>query len=206
MFCPNCGTKLPDGAVFCSNCGTKVQVAPAAPVVEPVVEPVTEPVTAQPVAEPVAEPVTAQPVAEPEQPAFEEAPVFEEIPQFQQAPEFQQAPVFEEAPAEPAAPAQAAPEQAPADYMTINIILCVASVLTCCGCVSVASIVTSIIGIVAGSACKKAVEAGDWATAEAKSKTAKTMWIVSAVIVGVSILAAIVLMLTGVVAGMIENL
>ena len=94
------------------------------------------------------------------------------------------------------------PDQAPADYMTINIILCVASVLTCCGCVSVASLITSIIGIVAGSACKKAVAAGDWATAEAKSKTAKTMWIVSAVLVGLSIIAAIILFATGSIASM----
>ncbi len=25
MFCPNCGTKLPDDAVFCANCGTKLR-------------------------------------------------------------------------------------------------------------------------------------------------------------------------------------
>ena len=102
-------------------------------------------------------------------------------------------------------PVQSAPEQAPADYVTINIILCVASVLTCCGCISIASLVTSIIGIVAGSARKKAIAAGDWATAEAKSKTAKTMWIVSAVIVGVSILSAIVLFLTGAAASMLGS-
>ena len=89
--------------------------------------------------------------------------------------------------------------------MTINIILCVASVLTCCGCVSIASLITSIIGIVAGSACKKAIAAGDWATAEAKSKTAKTMWIISAVIVGVSIIAAIILFATGTIASMTKG-
>ena len=32
MFCPNCGTKLPDGAAFCSNCGNKIQAAPVEPV------------------------------------------------------------------------------------------------------------------------------------------------------------------------------
>ena len=25
MFCPNCGSKLPDGAAFCSACGAKTQ-------------------------------------------------------------------------------------------------------------------------------------------------------------------------------------
>ena len=158
MFCPNCGTKLPDGAAFCSNCGNKIQAAP--------VEPVTEIPTQQP-----AEPVYEEPA--PEQPAPENFTYEYTEPDGQPTPE-------------PAA--QVVPDQAPADYMTINIILCVASVLTCCGCVSIASLITSIIGIVAGSACKKAIAAGDWATAEAKSKTAKTMWIISAVIVGVSII------------------
>lgn len=29
MFCPNCGTKLEEGAVFCSNCGVKMESAAA---------------------------------------------------------------------------------------------------------------------------------------------------------------------------------
>ncbi len=42
MFCPNCGTQLPDGARFCTNCGkefasyvnaAQVEPAPVAPVV-----------------------------------------------------------------------------------------------------------------------------------------------------------------------------
>ena len=177
MFCPNCGTKLPDGAAFCSNCGNKIQAAPVEPVTEIPTQQPAEPVYEQPAPEQPAEPVYEQPA--PEQPA---EPVYEQ-------------PVYEQ-------PAQVVPDQAPADYMTINIILCVASVLTCCGCVSVASLITSIIGIVAGSACKKAVAAGDWATAEAKSKTAKTMWIVSAVLVGLSIIAAIILFATGSIASM----
>ena len=98
--------------------------------------------------------------------------------------------------------AQVVPDQAPADYMVVNIILCVASVLTCCGCLPIASLVTSIIGIVAGSACKKAIEAGDWATAAARSKTARAMWITSAVIIGVSIVAAIAFLIFGIATGM----
>lgn len=27
MFCPNCGTQLPDDMKFCTNCGTQVAVA-----------------------------------------------------------------------------------------------------------------------------------------------------------------------------------
>ena len=41
MFCPNCGTKLPDEAAFCANCGEKLQAAPVQK--EPVMD---EPVTA----------------------------------------------------------------------------------------------------------------------------------------------------------------
>lgn len=190
MFCPNCGNKLPDGAAFCSNCGTKIQAAP----VEPVTEiPTQQPAPEQPAPEQPAEPVYEAPA--PEQPAPEQ-PAPETFTYEYTEPDGQPTP-------EPAA--QVVPDQAPADYMTINIILCVASVLTCCGCVSIASLITSIIGIVAGSACKKAIAAGDWATAEAKSKTAKTMWIVSAVIVGVSIIAAIVLFATGAIASMTNS-
>lgn len=31
MFCPNCGTQLPDGSVFCSNCGAKLAAPQQAP-------------------------------------------------------------------------------------------------------------------------------------------------------------------------------
>lgn len=31
MFCPDCGTKLPDEAIFCSNCGKKLSRAGSAP-------------------------------------------------------------------------------------------------------------------------------------------------------------------------------
>lgn len=155
MFCPNCGSQLPDDVAFCSNCGTKVQQNET--VQAPIVE---EPATTQPYTEPVSAPIND--------------------------------------------PQPAANVVAPADYTTVNIILLVVSILSCCSCISIASIVTSIIGITAGSACKKAIAAGDWATAEAKSKTAKTMWIVSAVIIGVSILLSLILTVTGALAGVAE--
>ncbi|MBQ7535398.1 MAG: zinc ribbon domain-containing protein [Stomatobaculum sp.] len=31
MFCPNCGTKIPDDSVFCENCGTKIDEIPGGP-------------------------------------------------------------------------------------------------------------------------------------------------------------------------------
>lgn len=80
---------------------------------------------------------------------------------------------------------------APKDYMTVNIILTVVSVLTCCNCLSWVSLITSIIGIVASSNTKSANLAGDYNLAAEKSKTAKAMWIASAIILGVSILFSI---------------
>ena len=86
MFCPKCGTKLPDGSKFCSGCGERLTDI-AAPVVEtPVVEPpvVETPVAETPVVEtpvveiPVVEtPVVEAPVVEPPvaETPVEEAPV-----------------------------------------------------------------------------------------------------------------------------------
>ena len=34
MFCPNCGTSLPDGTKFCPNCGANL-AQPEQPQVEP---------------------------------------------------------------------------------------------------------------------------------------------------------------------------
>lgn len=42
MWCPNCGTKLDDGAKFCPNCGTKVQNDIIKPVSENRMEPESE--------------------------------------------------------------------------------------------------------------------------------------------------------------------
>ena len=69
MFCPNCGTKLPDGAAFCSNCGNKIQAAPVEPVTEIPTQQPAEPVYEQPAPEQPAEPVYEEPA--PEQPAPE---------------------------------------------------------------------------------------------------------------------------------------
>ena len=42
MFCPNCGTQLPDGSAFCGNCGNRLSAAPnpaPAPGYPPVAQP-----------------------------------------------------------------------------------------------------------------------------------------------------------------------
>lgn len=201
MFCPNCGAKLADAAVFCSECGTRL--TPAAPVQPKPAAPIPqEPVTAAPAARipeaPVPEePATARPVQRPVEP---EAPVVHRAPvQQPAAPTAPKAPVQQPAaPAAPKAPVQQPqkePDMLPADYTVVNIIMLVVSLLSCCGCVSIASVITSIIGLVSASGCKKAIAAKDYALAEKKSKTAKTMWVISAVIVGISIVLGIVILL-----------
>lgn len=186
MFCPNCGTKLPDEAVFCANCGAKLQAAPAAPVYE-------EPATARPVAVEPEAPVVERPVAA--EPVSERPVVMREPVSARPAPQ----PVTERpAPKAPAAPVKIDDEVvAPANYTTVNIILMVVSILSCCSCPSVIAFVTSLIGVISGSGCKKAIAAGDLAAAQKKGKTAKIMWIISVVLLALSILfGAIVLILS----------
>ena len=200
MFCPNCGTKLPDEAMFCANCGTKLQAAPVyeePTVTAPVFD---EPATARPVATapeaPVHEPVSARPAPQPvtERPVIVREPV-----SARPAPQ----PVTERpspAPKAPAAPVEAELDGdvvAPADYTTVNVILMIVSILSCCSCVSIISFITSLIGVISGSGCKKAIAAGDLAAAEKKGKTAKIMWVISAVLLALAILfGAIVLILS----------
>ncbi|MDR3313862.1 MAG: zinc ribbon domain-containing protein [Oscillospiraceae bacterium] len=61
MFCPNCGTDLPESAVFCGNCGATLNAAPPKPQPQPIPAqaPPTQPQFAQP-----------QPVAQPQQGGF----------------------------------------------------------------------------------------------------------------------------------------
>lgn len=197
MFCPNCGAKLADAAVFCSECGTRLMsAAPVPPKPEAPIP--QEPVTAAPAAKiPEApaheEPATARPV---QRPAEHDAPVVHRAPV--QQPVAPKAPVQQ--PVAPKVPVQQPkpqkePDLLPADYTVVNVIMLVVSLLSCCGCVSIASVITSIIGLVSASGCKKAIAAGDYALAEKKSKTAKTMWVISAVIVGISIVLGIVILL-----------
>ena len=81
MFCPNCGSKMADGALFCGNCGNKL-AAPEMPVQEtpaPVYEaPVQEPVYEAPVQQPVYEAPVQQPVYEApvQQPVYQQ-PVYQ---------------------------------------------------------------------------------------------------------------------------------
>ena len=45
MFCPNCGTQLPDEAAFCGSCGTRLNVQPAP---QPAPQPQEDPAYPQP--------------------------------------------------------------------------------------------------------------------------------------------------------------
>ena len=60
MFCPNCGTQLPDGSAFCANCGNPLPQVKADPVyAEPAVPVYAEPVYAEPAAPVYAAPAPA---------------------------------------------------------------------------------------------------------------------------------------------------
>ena len=81
------------------------------------------------------------------------------------------------------------------DYLTANIILLVVSVC-CCG--SLPSIVTGIIGVVFSSQARDHWRAGRWTEATAKARTARTMAIVSGVLLAVTaVILSIVLFAYG---------
>ena len=122
MFCPHCGTQVPDGSHHCTQCGVALNA---------------------------------------QQPA----------------------------------PASAQPQTPPADfkdYQTINIILAIVSFLCCGGWIGV---IFGVLGIVFGSQAKSAFQAGNYAEAQAKAKSAKLMSILAMVMVGIGAIATIVLLL-----------
>ena len=206
MICPKCGTKIEDGLVFCSYCGSNL-MPPEEPPAEPVLpepEPVLEePAPVQPEPEPVfeepepafEEPITLSP--EPITLSPEPKPVHEdlinvlkEIQHTYKEPE----PVFREpepAPVRPQ-PAPVPPQQIAAqdfpDYMVIHVIFLVASLLCIPSCIPIVSLITSTSGIVVSQNCRRAKAAGDWVTAASKSRTSKTLWIASAIIMVVSLI------------------
>ena len=98
-------------------------------------------------------------------------------------------------PAAPSGTTPPPPAASPQDYMTMNIILLVLSVC-CCG--SVPSIVTGVLGVVFSSQARGHIKAGHWAEAEASAKSAKTMALVTGILLVVSaIVGAIILFLYG---------
>ena len=213
VICPKCGTKIEDGLVFCSYCGSNL-MPPEEPPAEPVLpepEPVLEePAPVQPEPEPVfeepepafEEPITLSPepiTLSPEpKPAHEDLiNVLKEIQHTYKEPE----PVFREpepAPVRPQ-PAPVRPQPAPVppqqiaaqdfpDYMVIHVIFLVASLLCIPSCIPIVSLITSTSGIVVSQNCRRAKAAGDWVTAASKSRTSKTLWIASAIIMVVSLI------------------
>lgn len=104
MFCPKCGTKLPDDVIFCIHCGNRIGGK------------VTPPEVQQPAPAPAA-PVAAAVEAIPQAPASDFVaavqPEFPPVPEVPEAPVL--APVMEKAPAfEPEQPPAAVPPAPPA--------------------------------------------------------------------------------------------
>ena len=199
MICPKCGTKIEDGLVFCSYCGSNL-MPPEDPPAEPVLpepEPVLEePAPVQPEPEPAfEEPITLSP--EPKPVHEDLINVLKEIQHTYKEPEpvFKEPePVFKEpepAPVRPQ-PAPVPPQQIAAqdypDYMVIHVIFLVASLLCIPSCIPIVSLITSTSGIVVSQNCRRAKAAGDWVTAASKSRTSKTLWIASAIIMVVSLI------------------
>lgn len=123
MFCPNCGSKLEDNAAFCPSCGAPVKAASAN---------------------------AATDNAAPNNAAADSSAQNT----------WQEAPIAAPARAEFGPLAQQNAGEAtvtngtnPPDYLTINIVLTVVSVFVCCfSCLSIAALVTGIIGIVMSTA------------------------------------------------------
>ena len=157
MFCPNCGSKLEDNAAFCPSCGAPVKAASANAATDN------------------AAPNNAAADSS-AQNTWQEAPIAP--PPAPNSDPWQQ---------QNAGEATVTNGTNPPDYLTINIVLTVVSVFVCCfSCLSIAALVTGIIGIVMSTA-------------------AKNMWIATAVILGVSVLLGLLLAVTGFMTGFMEE-
>ena len=91
----------------------------------------------------------------------------------------------------PAEPQTAAPAGFK-NYLTINIVLLVFSLLCGGGCIGA---ILSTVGIVMAAQAKSAFEAGDLVTAESKAKVAKIMMIVAMIICIIGCIVSAILLL-----------
>ena len=176
MFCPNCGSKLEDNAAFCPSCGAPVKAASANAATDN------------------AAPNNAAADSS-AQNTWQEAPIAPP-PAPNSDPWLQQS----------AGEAYVTNGRNPPEYLSIHIELTVVSVFVCCfSCLSIAALVTGIIGIVMSTQVRSAIQAHNYALAEQKSKAAKNMWIATAVILGVSVLLGLLLTVTGFMTGFMEE-
>ena len=186
MFCNHCGSEIPDDALFCTNCGARLEKEEKKPE-EPVIDTTQE-----------------------EAPAVEEASACEAPDPSGNASGSYEPPKNYTSSFVP--PQQPQPQNpiptgdAPKDYLVVNIILTAVSLLSCCSCCSMISLITGIIGIVFSAQTRNAVTAGDLKTAQEKSKVAKIMWIISVVLLGVSLLVAIIGVASGAYASVMTDL
>lgn len=192
MYCPKCGTRLPDDTLYCFQCGEPLEPVP--PVAEP--DPMAE--TAEGTAEPgvgsATEPAD-EPAAEPAENATGEAGEAAAA----DAP-------GEENPRrsymiEPSAQTDEAATLEPVnDYRVFAIVLLVfCSVSCCCACLSVFSspfflgaLVCAIVGMVYSTQAGKLADAGQIEMARLKARSTRNILIIAACLLGVGILIGVV--------------
>lgn len=124
--------------------------------------------------------VLAPPVQQQQQPAYYPPPPPPQQAYGQQPPQGYGQPPFSPPPGmQPPAAAQ--------DYLALNIILTILSVIGCCFSISCLGIPLGIAGIIYSSNARKAYAAGDLYAGNTAAKTAKTLFIIGAVILALSI-------------------
>lgn len=98
MFCPKCGTNVPEGSKFCETCGNNMQTAEQTDIQQKPEDPVSPaPVEPQPVPKPQPQPQPTyqqqpQPQPQPQSPVYPLKPAYQPQPQPQPQPQYQQRP------------------------------------------------------------------------------------------------------------------
>jgi hypothetical protein len=99
--------------------------------------------------------------------------------------------------------------QRPNDYKTWSIINLVVSVVFCCSCAGIVSMVLSIIALMKSNEVNNMLQLGDntgFLRAQEASNTAKTLNIISSVLLGIGVIGSIIYVLVVGVANITQSL